>query len=407
MNTISPRWWIAAVVSKNYFLFGFVLLTNVLHAYPADIYFNNVDNGGNIGFNQTVCFGEAPSILQNLADASGGDDNLAIEYLWMRSYPNTGSGWSIIDGATDATYDPGILSQTTAFMRCARRAGFTNFTAESNFVVITVLAPPIPSISEAPVFGITDQSLNFAAAYLPFVTYLWDFGDGNTATGTTVSHSYLNGDTYDVTLTLTDQTTNCSITIPVSSTIILGPLPVEFSYFNAVVKRDEIVELYWATATEENNARFVIQHSDDGKTFTDLGGIAGSGTTTSTSHYTYLHDTPFIGSNYYRLKQVDLNGSYAFSEVINVNLRKENALDITTYPNPFTDQLFFRLKTVSELPVEITLYNTNHQAVAYTRIEPQNAKTSLSLSLLAPGFYIVKVKARHFHYSSKVLKVDL
>ena len=99
---------------------------------------NNVTNGGTIGGNQTVCAGDAANTLTNIASPSGGSG--ALEYLWLSSTTECPTNINqAVPGANNATYNPGVLTQTTKFVRCSRRAGCTDWTVgESNCVIVTV-----------------------------------------------------------------------------------------------------------------------------------------------------------------------------------------------------------------------------------------------------------------------------
>ncbi len=102
---------------------------------------NNVTSGGTIGSNQTICAGETPALISSLSLPAGGSGT--IEYIWLQSTtacPN--SLTQIIPGANGTTYQPGPLTTTTYFRRCARRSGCTDYIGESNCVTITVTPGP-------------------------------------------------------------------------------------------------------------------------------------------------------------------------------------------------------------------------------------------------------------------------
>lgn len=104
---------------------------------------DNVVMAGQICCNQTICEGEMPNTLTSTAPAMGGSG--AIEYLWIQLV-QSGTGqaqWVGIPGATGESFQPGKLYETSFFMRCARRAGCTDF-LETNIVTITVLPAGAP-----------------------------------------------------------------------------------------------------------------------------------------------------------------------------------------------------------------------------------------------------------------------
>lgn len=113
-------------------------------------------------------------------------------------------------------------------------------------------------------------------------------------------------------------------------------LPVTLSFFEGNLQ-DQIVALTWQTATELNNAKFVIETSTEGEVFNRIGEIAGAGTTTEPHNYNFTHQTPSAGANYYRLKQVDFDGTFAYSKVLAINAPGSN--DIFAFPNPAKDKI--------------------------------------------------------------------
>jgi Secretion system C-terminal sorting domain len=111
-----------------------------------------------------------------------------------------------------------------------------------------------------------------------------------------------------------------------------APLPVDLVRFSANVLDDEVV-LDWATASEENNAYFLVEHSTDGQNFIPVGEVKGHGTTTVLQQYAYIDTDPLYGANYYRLKQVDLDGAFEYSHVVVAQIRLiEDQFKL--FPNP-------------------------------------------------------------------------
>jgi hypothetical protein len=91
----------------------------------------------------------------------------------------------------------------------------------------------------------------------------------------------------------------------------------------------------WQTASEVNNSHFEIEHSKDGLNFKLLDIVKGSGTSTSILDYSYTHSNVEDGVHYYRLKQVDFDGSFDYSDVVSldVNNSKEGG-ELQLFPNP-------------------------------------------------------------------------
>lgn len=111
-------------------------------------------------------------------------------------------------------------------------------------------------------------------------------------------------------------------------------LPVELEFFNAR-KNDEGVLLIWETASEKNNSHFEVEHNTPGnQSFKTIGKVPGHGTTYSNNDYKLVDKFPSQGLNYYRLKQVDSDGKFQYSNIVSVFI--ENIDDIGIFPNPTT-----------------------------------------------------------------------
>jgi len=115
-----------------------------------------------------------------------------------------------------------------------------------------------------------------------------------------------------------------------------GALPVEFLYFQGKSQHDAI-QLEWATSSESNNKGFEVQHSQDARTWKALDFVEGVGTTVQTQRYGYWHESPANGYNYYRLKQLDYDGAFEFSDIVEVRSKKKE--NIRAYPNPVREQV--------------------------------------------------------------------
>ena len=120
-----------------------------------------------------------------------------------------------------------------------------------------------------------------------------------------------------------------------SNSVACSVFPVEFTTFTAEALRDETALLKWGTATELNNDYFQIEHSTDGVNFAKIGLQKGAGTSFEAQSYNFVHPNPRAGINYYRLRQVDLDGTFDYSEIRSVNFAKGGSFQI--FPNPSTD----------------------------------------------------------------------
>jgi hypothetical protein len=109
-------------------------------------------------------------------------------------------------------------------------------------------------------------------------------------------------------------------------------LPVELIAFTAVPE-EKTVQLSWSTATEHNNSHFDIQRSADSRNWDNIGSVAGKGNTTETQKYQFTDDKPLPGLNFYRLLQVDFDGSQEASNILQVKMERAS-LAFSVFPNP-------------------------------------------------------------------------
>lgn len=118
------------------------------------------------------------------------------------------------------------------------------------------------------------------------------------------------------------------------------PLPVQLLSFTAA-RQGAVVRTAWATASEKNTSHFVVQRSTDNSTFSDVQRVAAQGTSQLRHDYAVVDAQPLPGTSYYRLRQVDLDGTVAYSPVVTVRFAAElTAPALAVYPNPTAGQRF-------------------------------------------------------------------
>lgn len=129
-----------------------------------------------------------------------------------------------------------------------------------------------------------------------------------------------------------------AVTTPTSFGNTFSPLPITLISFNAAQK-DNAVHVTWATSSEVNNDYFTLESSIDGENFKTIRIIKGAGFSNEILNYSFLHEKPIKGINYYRLKQSDFDGTFTYSDVIAVNVKSiENKF--TVFPNPVSSKQF-------------------------------------------------------------------
>lgn len=159
-------------------------------------------------------------------------------------------------------------------------------------------------------------------------------------------------------------------------------LPVELTKFKATPQNNSI-QLNWQTAMEQNNSHFEIEKSIDGKEFSNIGMIEGFGTTTDIQDYTFIDENPVHGQNYYRLKQVDFDGDFEYSEIVTAEFSKRNTASF--YPNPTKDEL--TIESDISTTVNIQIYNLQGQLVKQFTDIQLDEQHQVNLSDLNSGIY--------------------
>ncbi len=162
-------------------------------------------------------------------------------------------------------------------------------------------------------------------------------------------------------------------------------LPVKLIYFTGK-KVENYSQLDWATAIEIDNEKFVVERSGDGVHFEAIGSVKGAGSTTVRQDYQWMDKTPLSGWNYYRLKQVDFDGDFEYTNIVAVNFDgDETAPSIIVYPSPSKDFINVQILGSNQI-VEAVLYNMIGQAVK--NVTPNER---MSVEDLPSGEYFIKV----------------
>ncbi|MGK0390785.1 MAG: hypothetical protein ACI94Y_003545, partial [Maribacter sp.] len=139
------------------------------------------------------------------------------------------------------------------------------------------------------------------------------------------------------------------------------PFPVELLNFEGELRGQEVV-LDWATASELNNNGFDIERLSNDNTFERIGFVRGQGNSTVKNNYTFTDRNLIGGILYYRLKQIDVDGSYDYSKIIEVEIPNEK--DVYIYPNPFRSVISFELsESLLDKEINISIYNLQGQLV--------------------------------------------
>ena len=184
-------------------------------------------------------------------------------------------------------------------------------------------------------------------------------------------------------------------------------LPVELTSFIANVNNG-LVNLNWATATEINNQGFEVQRrlaSEDN--FVTVGHVNGNGTTTEQKEYSFVDQPSQQGQYYYRLKQIDFNGTFAYSNEVFAEIKAPVAFALEqNYPNPFNPSTRISFSLAEPTFVKLAVYNLLGEVVQVLKNEQMNSGTyniTFDASSLPSGMYLYKIETSQFSSIRKMM----
>jgi hypothetical protein len=178
-----------------------------------------------------------------------------------------------------------------------------------------------------------------------------------------------------------------------------APLPIKLVSFNAY-KEDGNVKIVWQTIEEKNNQYYVIEKSTDGINYQTVTTIDGNRNSTRLLTYTEYDFTPYAGISYYRLKQIDYDGTYTYSSIAVVNF--DGNTEWTVFPNPSVDGSFTIRSNFSEDDImSVTVTDVTGNRVRY--YADSDYTQEMKVSGLAAGLYIVTIQTLTESYSKKLI----
>ena len=160
--------------------------------------------------------------------------------------------------------------------------------------------------------------------------------------------------------------------------VSVGAVPITLASFTAIANNKTIITT-WHTSTELNTSYFIIQHSTDGSSFTDIGTVKAIGN--GANGYQFTDNSPTNGINYYRLKSVDKDGAFTYSKVVSVQFTV-NSNQLTVFPNPSKSSI-----TISGNHIVSIQVVDNMGKIIKTQALKDATNPTLSISGLSAGIY--------------------
>lgn len=234
-----------------------------------------------------------------------------------------------------------------------------------------------------------------AAAWPSSDTYI-TYGGCSDLWGTTWTAADINASNFGVVLAAIDYSCAGNIVSSVDHIRITicytSTLPVELTRFNAKEQEKSIL-LSWTTQSEINNAYFIVEHSNDGIFFSPIATISGAGTSNITHEYSFVSDFPFQGMNYYRLLQLDYNGS---TEIFGPEaLEYKNETPFVALANWHNDLLSIYISSNKQTPINVTILSLTGQVISTRQhnVNKGNNTIEIEMSDLSKGVYTVCVNS--------------
>jgi Secretion system C-terminal sorting domain len=187
-----------------------------------------------------------------------------------------------------------------------------------------------------------------------------------------------------------------------------GGLPVELINFSAEEINNNI-SIKWITATETNNTGFDLERKNNSGNWQTIGFIEGHGTTTETHQYSFTDNDIHPGTYQYRLKQIDYDGSFEYSKVVEVEIPLPNKFSLSqNYPNPFNPVTSMQYTIGNRQLVTLKVYDILGREIATLVNEEKPAgeyEVEFNGTNLPNGIYFYQLNAGEFSETKKMVLI--
>ena len=180
-----------------------------------------------------------------------------------------------------------------------------------------------------------------------------------------------------------------------------APLPLTWLSVQGEIVNDQAV-IRWSTAQESNTRAFEVEHSTDGNRYAMTGSLPAAGNSTAPLDYKWIDRSPSIGINYYRIKQIDVDGHYTYSIVIILVYGKGLTRTIAA-PNPVISDLMLFFPAHAEL-TSFSVYNAAGQLIITGRVNKGALQQRIDFSSLPSGLYTILLRKNSGVESLRIVK---
>ncbi len=186
-------------------------------------------------------------------------------------------------------------------------------------------------------------------------------------------------------------------------TVLAAPLPVEMSKLKGTALNGQSV-LEWATYQETNTSHFEIQRSANGQDYEKIGEVKAAGNSTERLAYRFVDEQPLGAKNYYRLKNLDIDGQFTFSNVVDIYHKVDQTILQAIYPNPTEKEVNLKLLSASSDNARVVINDMlGHQVLVKDyQVSVGEQVINLDVSSLAAGNYIIRLSNQQITVNSKL-----
>lgn len=182
----------------------------------------------------------------------------------------------------------------------------------------------------------------------------------------------------------------------VATKIALFPLPVSWGSFNAVSQGNKVA-LDWTTMMEENTSYFIVEHSTNGSSFTGVATVQAQGNSTYEAKYKYIFASPDLTkNNYFRIKQVDIDGKSSYSATRSVKFDKGQVVALQVYPNPVKDVLQLNIQRAN---IQVLLVDQTGKTVQ--QLSLQQGQHTIDMASMPTGIYQLAIFEKGIRIDTK------
>lgn len=353
----------------------------------------NIIDPGTICCDQTLCGpGNDAAPINSITPATGGGS--ATVYMWMYSTvpgpydPNT---WlPVTSGGMSASYDPGLIYETTYFIRCAKAANCDTW-KESNIVAVFVDDIAVAEISGLDLACVGDQVTYFAASNGPNASYAWNFGPWATPSTSTSQNPTVTWNQAGVVyITLSVTNDDCTSTDQFGVAISNSPIICGNGLVINVGEVANAVTVDWALERMEGNYAFSVQRSTDGVNYQQLA-VLPQAQEAGTNHYTFADNTPKKGNAFYRVEILE-NGQHMLFSDEKLVQRFTQAQNFLVHPNPIADQLTIEANSFVQTATQIEVLSMQGKLVERMKLDAGTIVKKVDFSHLQAGAYLLRLR---------------